>query len=97
MKKIARLREDGATFKEIGNKYGISSTRVRQILMQYKRITELPEGLEKLPTRTANALKRCGYKSLEQAQQAGRKVLDCKKIGEKSYQKIQSVKEVLEK
>lgn len=69
-KEIYAKHKWGLTVREIAVLYKISSSAVGVIIKREEKREKLAKRWGNLPTRTINALKKSGFKSLEQAKQA---------------------------
>lgn len=88
-KEIYAKHKWGLTVRQIAEIYHISSSAVGVIVKREAYREKLAKRWGSLPTRTINALKRSGFKSLEQAKQAtDRFLLNTPGIGQDTLEQI---------
>lgn len=87
LEEIVKMREQGKTLCEIGEHFGISSERVRQIIKKHTETVSVPfEG--KLSTRTWHALCRTGIENKEQLEKALENGICVQNIGKEGAKEI---------
>lgn len=66
-----QLRKQGLSFREIGERMGISSVRARQLYLAAKcKLTREPHWTDGLSVQSANCLNNCNINSREEAMEA---------------------------
>jgi hypothetical protein len=82
------LRQDGASYAEIGQKLGVSLERARQIVRKAERLTNSPRLFDPLPMRAQTFLHNAGLTALPEteaanavAQLSRREILSAPNIG----------------
>lgn len=88
--KIKKLRDDGRTYKEIGEIFGISVSRAREIYIRVSKkdkcaAARIPDGMKL--TRYMNTLKPCNEITEEEIYMALQKGIWIKYVGKKTLQK----------